>query len=127
MAGYKRSVSRSRYESMLQTALMNLNQEAITYNETVKEWNARNPDKPKKNRKLFTYGEALGSRKKTVALIRFRIYRELHRSGYSYPSIGRIAGYDHTSILSGVRRIDDLEPIALSVQSDDTSTLELAA
>lgn len=71
-----RSVSRSRYESLLETY-------GTTYN-----------IKPS----LLAVSSA-----RKYAYIRFKIFRELRDLGFSYPAIGNVAGFHHTSILHGVR------------------------
>jgi len=47
------------------------------------------------------------SRKKHLVLIRFEMWDLLSRNGYSLPMIGKIFGRDHTTILHGVRTINE--------------------
>lgn len=49
------------------------------------------------------------SRKKKHTRPRFRAWRRLRADGFSLPGIGKIAQRDHSSILSGLRRLKSLE------------------
>lgn len=44
-------------------------------------------------------------RRREPARVRFRAWRACRLFGYSLPGIGAISGYDHTSVLSGIRRL----------------------
>ena len=44
----------------------------------------------------------------TVSMARFRVIRELRRLGWSTPRIGRAMDRHHTSILSALKRAEDL-------------------
>ncbi len=46
---------------------------------------------------------------------RFSVWRELKLMGYSYPGIARIKGYNHTSVIHGIRIIDLEEPLAVDI------------
>lgn len=48
-------------------------------------------------------------RNRRVAYPRMRAWRTLRNYGYSLCGIGNAIGYDHTSILSGIRRIEYLD------------------
>ncbi len=50
------------------------------------------------------------SKTRPVAYARFRVWRELRELGFSLPGIGRVAGRKHETILSGIRRINKVEP-----------------
>lgn len=45
--------------------------------------------------------------------VRWRVWHDLVEAGYSYSSIGRASGYDHTSVRYGHRRIKGL-PVRIS-------------
>lgn len=122
MVPRKRGVSRSRYERLVKAALETYNQEIMAYNVEVAWWNneyhlrgGKNYGGQKKTRRLLTEADAFGSRKRPAAFIRFRIFRDLHAAGYSLPSIGMAACQDHTTILSGIRRIEALEPLPVLI------------
>lgn len=107
MVPRKRGVSRSRYERMLQIAMLEVNVAIYKKNKDLV---------PSLRQSPVTYPEMLGSsRRKAAAHARFRIFRELHDMGFSYPSIGSVAGMDHTSVLHGVVRINELEPLPVLV------------
>lgn len=107
MVPRKRGVSRSRYERMLQEAMLEVNVAIYKKNKDLV---------PSLRQTPVTYREMLGSsRRKAVSHARFRIFRELHDMGFSYPSIAKVAGLDHTSCLHGVRRINELEPLPVLV------------
>lgn len=48
--------------------------------------------------------EARSSRTKGPTLVRWRVWRELRRMGWSYPRIARAFGVDHTTVMHAVRR-----------------------
>lgn len=60
---------------------------------------------------FMTYEEAVSTRCRKQSRVRFRVFRELYRMGYSLPIIGRVSSRDHTSVLSGLRVIDREEPL----------------
>ena len=45
------------------------------------------------------------SRDATACQARWRVWRDLRAAGHSLAEIGRMAGYDHTTVLHGLRRI----------------------
>lgn len=47
-------------------------------------------------------------RSRDVAWTRFAVMNEAHRRGYSLTRIGDALGRDHTSVMHGVRRADEL-------------------
>jgi hypothetical protein len=52
--------------------------------------------------------DALGcSRKRSIVHVRWRAWTELYQTGrYSLTGIGFVGGYDHTTILNGIRRLE---------------------
>lgn len=50
------------------------------------------------------------SRDKLAMRARRTLYRRLREEGYSYPTIGRMVGRDHTTVMSGVKGDGWLEP-----------------
>ena len=65
-----------------------------------------------------------GRRQKTDARARMRVWRELYQQGFSLCGIAWAANRDHTSILSGVRRICALEPVVVLADMDTTGMVE---
>ncbi len=111
-ANTPRGVSKSRYERMLQEELTRINTKIIL--DDIQGIRTPHGDRLRQ----LTYADIVGSRKRPAAYARFRIYRELRRLGFSFPSIARVAGYDHTSILSGIYTINRREPLTTSARPD---------
>ena len=51
-----------------------------------------------------------GKRYNGICYARFRAWRRLRDMGYSLPGIGAVSGKHHTSILHGIRQINEMEP-----------------
>jgi len=51
------------------------------------------------------------TRKRTPLLtrMRWRVFRDLQRLGLSFSRIGRLTGYDHTTVIYGLRRLAEEE------------------
>jgi len=107
---------------MLQLELIRINAELAIEAETIKT-RKRLTNKPITPPKpLVTYAEICKSRKRIPSRARFRIYRELRELGFSFPSIGRAANYDHSSIIHGITRINIEEPLVMTERTARQTT-----
>jgi hypothetical protein len=48
------------------------------------------------------------SKTRAIVIARWRIAKQLREAGYSYPNIGKQLGRDHTSILHGLQRLQEI-------------------
>ena len=48
----------------------------------------------------------------TAARARWRIWRDMRAAGHSLSEIGRMGGYDHTTVMHGLRRLAEIEAAA---------------
>lgn len=50
-----------------------------------------------------------GKRPLYQSLIRWKVFRALREEGVSYPQIAKMCGMDHTSVMHGLKKLDQLE------------------
>lgn len=48
-------------------------------------------------------------RSRRLILPRWHAFSELRRIGFSYPSIGKIMGRDHSTVIHGIRKFAEME------------------
>lgn len=89
-----RAVERALYEELIR--------------EEVEQVNIKIPKKWRLRKSIGFY-DAVFSHQRRATRIRFRVYRRLRLLGYSLPAIAKISGYDHTTVLWGVRVISHEE------------------
>lgn len=83
----------------------------------LKEMRAVSPARYK--RMLLEYAERYNinpnllaiSRKPKYCHVRWRIFKELHDMGFGLSAIGRVSLFDHTTVMSGLRRLADITAI----------------
>jgi hypothetical protein len=114
---FTRAVSRSRYTKMCMDAWENLKFEIA----------AHNLGKPNYQRiKPVSFEEFLGSRRHVAAYARYKIFRELRAMGFSYPSLAKVSGFDHTTVIVGIRALEALERAATdATPSENIAPAEL--
>lgn len=125
-----RTVSRARYEKMLQEELTRINETLTLQAKHIKLKNRLKNTNKALASPLVSYEEIRKSRKKVPSRARFRVFRELRAMGYTFPSIALAADYDHTSIMHGINRLNEEETKTSAVIIHTQlakSLLELAA
>jgi len=83
-----RQVPKARYEALLREAM--------------DEYNASLP-LPHNHKLTLTFFDAMLSRSRKASRVRYKVFVKLRELNFSFPAIGRISGYDHSTIIHGTR------------------------